>query len=107
MLRSEAYQLVNQELIKALSDSKQLAAAPSPPKTQQPIPSVNISDVERPVDTQSCSHHRKTKLNCQKPVVKVIRDMLTKKWIFVKRNEQLSNLPLPSRRNGPLKRIDS
>jgi hypothetical protein len=79
MLRSEAYQLIDQELIKALSDSKQLAAAPSPPKTQQPIPSVNISDVERPMDTQSYSHHRKTKLNCQKPVVKVVRDMLTKK----------------------------
>jgi hypothetical protein len=63
MLRSEAYQLVDQELIKALSDSKQLAAAPSHLKTQQPIPSVNIFDVERLVDTQSCSHHQKTKLS--------------------------------------------
>jgi hypothetical protein len=50
------------------------------------------SDVERPMNTHSFSHHQKTKLKCQKPVVKVVRDMLTKKWVFVKRNNQLSAL---------------
>jgi hypothetical protein len=48
---------------------------------------VKISNVEHPVDTdvklpintQSFSHHHKTKLKCQKPVVMVVRDMLIKK----------------------------
>jgi hypothetical protein len=48
--------------------------------------------VECPVDTQSFSHYWKTKLKCQKLVVKVVQDILTKKWIFVRRNKQLSNL---------------
>jgi hypothetical protein len=79
MLRSEAEQLVGQELMKALSNFKQMAASPSPPKTQQSTPPVKVSDVERPVDTKSLSHHQKIKLKCQKSVVKVVQDMLTKK----------------------------
>jgi hypothetical protein len=90
LLRSEAEQLVGQELIKTLSDFKQLEPAPStppPPPTQQSNPHVKISNVEHPVDTdvklpintQSFSHHQKTKLKCQKPVVMVVRDMLIKK----------------------------
>jgi hypothetical protein len=51
MLRSEAEQLVGQELIMALSVFKQLAAAPSSPKTQQSNQPMKVSDVERPVDT--------------------------------------------------------
>jgi hypothetical protein len=63
---------------------------------------VKVSDVERPVDTQSFSYYWKTKLKCQKPVVKVVQDILTKKWIFVRRNKQLSNLfiPFEMRRTG-------
>jgi hypothetical protein len=45
-----------------------------------------------------------TKIKCQKPAIKVVRDLLTKKWVFVKRNKQLSamslclsNLPPPIR----------
>jgi hypothetical protein len=37
LLRSEAEQLVGQELIKTLSDFKQLEPAPSPPKLSSPI----------------------------------------------------------------------
>jgi hypothetical protein len=51
LLRSEAEQLVGQELIKALSDFKQWMATPSSSQTQQPKPLVKVSDVERPVDT--------------------------------------------------------
>jgi hypothetical protein len=79
MLRSEAEHLVGQELINALSVFKQLAAAPLSPKTQQSNQHVKVSDVEHPMDTQSFSHHQKTKLKCQKLVVKVVQDMLTKK----------------------------
>jgi hypothetical protein len=37
VLRSEAEPLVGQELIKVLINFKQLAAAPSPPKLNNPI----------------------------------------------------------------------
>jgi hypothetical protein len=87
LLRSEAEQLVGQELIKPLSDFKKLEAAPLTPQTQQPNPPAKVSDVEHqvdsdvehPMDTQSIGHLQKTKLKCRKPVVKVARDMLTKK----------------------------
>jgi hypothetical protein len=113
LLRSEAEQLVDEELIKALSDFKQQAVAPSSPQTQHHNPVVKVSDVKCPVDTQSLSHHQKTKLKCQKPVVKVVRDMLTKKWIFVKKNKQLralspclSNLRPPIEMNWTVERKD-
>jgi hypothetical protein len=46
LLRSEAEQLVGQELIKPLSDFKKLEAAPLTPQTQQPNPPAKVSDVE-------------------------------------------------------------
>jgi hypothetical protein len=78
--------------MKALSSFKQWVTTPSSPQTQQPKPLVKVSDVERPMDTQRFSHHRKTKSKCRKSVVKVARGMMTKKWIFVKRNKQVNAL---------------
>jgi hypothetical protein len=99
-LRSEAEQLVGQELIKVLSNFKQLAVASSPLKTQQATLLVNVSDVECLLGTQSLSHHQKIKLNCQKPVVKVVQYILTMRWVFLKRNKQLCNLSPPSKMKG-------
>jgi hypothetical protein len=42
------------------------------------------------MDTQNFSRHRKTKIKYQKPVVKVVHDMLIKKWVFMKRKKQFS-----------------
>jgi hypothetical protein len=60
------------------------------------------SNVEHLVGAQSFDCQWRTKIKYQKPVVKVVRDLLTKKWIFVKRNNQVSakswclgNLPPP------------
>jgi hypothetical protein len=77
-LRSETEKLVGQELIKALSDFKQLAVAPFSSNG----------------DTRSFICHRRTKINYRKPVVKVVQDMLTKKWVFVRKNKKLSASPL-------------
>jgi hypothetical protein len=93
LLRSKVKQLVRQELIKALSDFKQWVTTPSSSQTQQPKPLVKVSDVQRSVDTQRFSHHRNIKSKYRKPIVKVIRNMVTKKWIFVKRNKQVNALP--------------
>jgi hypothetical protein len=45
--------------------------------------------VEHFVDARSCNLYWGTRLKCQKPVVKVVRDILTKKCVFMKRNKQL------------------
>jgi hypothetical protein len=49
---------------------------------------MNVYDVERLMDTQNFSRHRKTTIKYQKPVVKVVHDMLIKKWVFMKRKKQ-------------------
>jgi hypothetical protein len=79
LLRSEAEQLVGQELIKALSDFKQLAVTPLFPQAQQLNSTVKDSNVEHFVDARSCNLYWGIRLKCQKPVVKVVRDILTKK----------------------------
>jgi hypothetical protein len=81
LLRSEAEKLIEQELIKALI--KQLAVALFSPNNQQCNASMNESFVEHPMDTWSVIRHRRTKINCRKPVVKVVQDMLTNKWVFI------------------------
>lgn len=53
---------------------------------------MKVDVVERPVRTQSFNHHRRTKIKSRKPVIKVVHDMLTKKWLFIKRDKQLSAL---------------
>jgi hypothetical protein len=93
LLRSEVEKLVGQELIKALSDFKQLAVVLFSPNNQHCNSSMKESFVEHPVDTQSFICHQRAKINCRKPVVKVVRDMLTKKWVFVQKNKKLSARP--------------
>jgi hypothetical protein len=66
--------------------------APLSPHTQQFTPSVKKSIVEHPMDTLSFHHQQRTKIKSQKPVVKVVHDILTKKWFFIKRDKQLSAL---------------
>jgi hypothetical protein len=85
--RSEAEQLVGQELIKALSDYKQLVVAPFSPPAQQIYSTVKESNVKHLVSSQSFSCHQRNKIKCQKPAIKVVRDLLTKKWIFMKRKD--------------------
>jgi hypothetical protein len=86
LFRSEVEQLVGQELIKALSDFKQLMVAPLSPQAHQLSSSEKDSNVEHLVDTWSISCQRKTKIKGRKPSIRVVRDLLTKKWVFVKRN---------------------
>jgi hypothetical protein len=94
LLRSEAEKLIGQELIKALSDFKQLVIAPFSPNNQECNSSVKESFVEHPMDTRGVIGHRRTKINYRKPFVKVVRDMLTKKWVFIRKNKKLSARPL-------------
>jgi hypothetical protein len=67
-----------------LSDFNQLTVAPSPPHTQQFTSSMKISIVECPIVTWSFSHHERNKVNYWKSVIKVVYNMLIKKWVFVK-----------------------
>jgi hypothetical protein len=92
LLRSEAEQRVGYELIKALGDFKQLTVPPLSPHTQLITSSVEKSTLNRLVDNRSFSHHQRIKIKSQKPVVKIVCDMLIKKWVFVKRDNQLSVL---------------
>jgi hypothetical protein len=52
---------------------------------QQITSSVEKSTLERSVD----NHSQSIKIKFQKSGVKVVRDLLTKRWIFVKRDKQL------------------
>jgi hypothetical protein len=92
LLRSEEDQWVRQELIKTLNDFKQLIIAHLSPHTQQFTSYVKKSSVGHLVDTRSFHHHKRTRIKYQKSVVKVIRDMLIEKWIFIKRGKHLTAL---------------
>jgi hypothetical protein len=72
LLKSEAEQLVGQELIKALSDFKHLVVAPLSPQAHQLSSFEKDSNVEHLVNTQSISSQRKTKLKGQKPSIQVV-----------------------------------
>jgi hypothetical protein len=72
LLKSEAEQLVGQELIKALSDFKHLLVAPLSPQAHQLSSFEKDSNVEHLVNTQSISSQRKTKLKGQKPSIQVV-----------------------------------
>jgi hypothetical protein len=79
LLRSEAEQRVGHELINVLGDFKQLTVPSLSLHTQLITSSVEKSTLERPVDNQSFSHYQRIKIKSCKPVVKVVRDILTKK----------------------------
>jgi hypothetical protein len=67
----------------------------SSPQTHESNSFVKESSVHCPVGIRCSSHHRRTKIKYRKSVVKVIHDMLTKKWVFVKMNKQPSATPPP------------
>jgi hypothetical protein len=91
VLRSEGEQLVGQELIKALSDYKQLMVTPVSPHTQQFTSLVKKSIVVHPV-ARTLHHHQRAKIKSWKPLVKIVGDMLIKKWVLIKRDKHLGAL---------------
>jgi hypothetical protein len=59
------------------------------------LPTIVDCYVRHPVNfkqmgSQSFSFNRRTKNKSQTSVFKVVRDMLTKKWVFIKKEKQLS-----------------
>jgi hypothetical protein len=88
-LRSEAEQLVGHELIKNLGKFKQMVAAPLSPRQNSSFEKKSI--VLCPQGSQSFSLNRKIKNKSQARAFKVVCDMLMKKWVFIKRDKQLSD----------------
>jgi hypothetical protein len=88
--RSETDQLIGHALIKSLSSFKQNGIAPLSPSILYNTSSEKEAIVVSKIGNQQCNK----KLLFQKPNIKVVRDMLTKKWIIIKANKQLgvSNL---------------
>lgn len=79
IIRSEAEQLTGHELIKALSSLKHDEIAPIPPSTMQNKSSNNEAIFASPEDNQCNNQNSKLKIESQKPVFKMVRDVLTKK----------------------------
>jgi hypothetical protein len=65
---------VGQELIKALSDFKQLVVTPLSPQAHQLFSFMKDSNVEYLMGTRSINCQWKTKIKGQKPFVRVIED---------------------------------
>jgi hypothetical protein len=93
MIRSEVEQSIGHQLIKALSNFKQSIVAP--------LSSTNLHTSSRKqivfVSTRSNQRHNqksKFKIKTQKLVIKVTCDMLTKKWIFIRRDKLLDDCAL-------------
>jgi hypothetical protein len=104
MIRSEAEQSIGHHLIKALSIFKQNVVAP--------LSSSNLhTSVRKEVVSVSMrGNHRRSrkskfKIKTQKPVVKVTRDMLKKKWIFTRRDKPLVDSPLKPIRSSSFEAI--
>jgi hypothetical protein len=91
MSRSEAEQMIGYELIKALSNFKQSMIGHLSPSTHQNKSLEKKIVGMHPEGNQSHSRQQKIKIKSRKSDFKVIRDMLTKKWIFVKNNQQLGS----------------
>jgi uncharacterized protein YicC (UPF0701 family) len=87
LLRSEAELLVVHELIKNLGRFKQMASL-SP---RQNSSSEKKLVVLCPRGSQNFSLNRKIKNKSQAPAFKVVRNMLKKKWVFIKKDKQLSD----------------
>jgi hypothetical protein len=104
MIRSEAEQSIGHHLIKALGIFNQNVVAP--------LSSSNLhtSVGKEVVSVSMRGNHRRSrkskfKIKTQKPVVKVTRDMLTKKWIFTRRDKQLVDSPLKPIRSSSFEAI--
>jgi hypothetical protein len=89
-IRSEADQLIGHKLVKALSSFKHDVVAPLSPSFLCNTSSKKEAVVVRKKGNQRCNQ----KLLSRRPNIKVVWDLLTKKWIIIKANKQLgvSNL---------------
>jgi hypothetical protein len=92
MVRNEAEQLVGQQLIKALSNFKHNVVHPLSPPTLHNTTFERKATIESKKDTQHCSRKMKHKIKLHKPCIKVVRGMLTKRWIIIKKDKQSGNL---------------
>lgn len=102
-IRSGEEQSAGHELIKALSNFKQNVVLPLCPSFLQNNSSKKEAIVGSPEGNQCCIQKPKFKLKSQKPSkvvrnpdIKVVRDLLTKKWIFIRRDKKLGDLKLLS-----------
>jgi hypothetical protein len=84
--------LVGYELIKALRISKLSLLSPWSPVSHHESLLNNEALVVHPKDKQSCDRQRKPKIKSSKPSFKLVRDILTKKWVVTKKDRQLRGL---------------
>jgi hypothetical protein len=91
---SEDEQLVGLELIKALRSFKLSMVPPLSPSTLSchESSSNNETIVLHPKEIQSFYPRRNVKFKSMKPGFKLVRDLLTKKWIVVKKDQHLHDL---------------
>jgi hypothetical protein len=92
MFRSEDEQLVRHNLFKALRNFKLSLVSPLSPSNHHESSSNNEAIVLHLKGTHSCYPWRKVKLKSRKTCFKVVQDLLTKKWIVVTKDRQLSDL---------------
>jgi hypothetical protein len=85
IFRGEAEQLLEFELIKAMSNFKHPLVAPSLLSTQQNNFLEKKAFEMHPEGNQSCSRQQKNKIKSQKPGVKLIQEMLSKNGYSLKR----------------------
>jgi hypothetical protein len=86
MFRSEEEQLVGHELIKALRNFKLSLVSPLSPSNRHESSLNSEAIVVHLKWTQSRYPRRKIKFKSSKPGFTVVRDLLTKKWIVVKKD---------------------
>jgi hypothetical protein len=84
MFRSEDEQLVGDELIEALRKPKLSKVPPLSLSSRHQSSSSFETTVVPPKGNQSSFRQRKVKFKSRKQGFKVVRDLLTKKWIVVK-----------------------
>jgi hypothetical protein len=90
VIRSEAKQSIRHQLIKVLSNFKQNMVTPLSCSNLHTSCRKKIVSVSSE-GNQCRSQISKFKIRIQKPIVKVVHDMLTKKWIFIRKDKQLED----------------
>jgi hypothetical protein len=94
IFRSEDEQLVGHELIETLSKFKLSKVPPLSPPSHHETTSSFEAIVVHPKENQSSYLQRKVKSKSRKPCFKVVRDLLTKKWIIVKKDRDFFEMTL-------------
>jgi hypothetical protein len=84
--------LARQQLIKALNNFKHKVVHPQSLPTLQNTASERKVTVESKKDAQRYNMKMKHKIKLHKPCIKVVQDMLIKRWIFIKKDKQPGNL---------------